>query len=79
MRRWYLTCLLCGETDESLPHTASRGGLVSMQEHLMDDHYIPREDLSQQKRFPPHPVESASYEWALPNGRRWLRAEKREE
>lgn len=78
---WRLTCLICGETDESLPRSATHGGLVAMQEHLMDDHNIPREWLHKQQRFPPHPAESASYEWALPrpDGRRWLRAERRED
>ena len=78
---WRLTCLICGETDESLPRSATHGGLVAMQEHLMDDHNIPREWLHKQQRFPPHPAESATYEWALPrpDGRRWLRAEQRED
>lgn len=78
---WRLTCLICGETDESFPSSTSRGGLVAMQEHLMDDHFIPREWLRNQRRFPPHPTESPSYEWALPlpDGRRWLRAEQRED
>lgn len=77
---WRLTCLICGETDESLSNSASRGSLVAMQEHLMDAHFIPCKWLHQQQRFPPPPAENASsYEWALPDGRRWLRAEKREE
>lgn len=63
-----LECLLCGVRPEDLP--GWRSDLVKLQEHLMDDHGVSREDLRAQTRE----ETEEGYVWRLPDGRDWLKA-----
>ena len=52
-------------------------GLVRTHEHGLASHGIPRDDLAQAKRRKHLIPGRIVYEWTLPDGRRWLRAERR--
>jgi len=51
--------------------------LVRTQEYGMAHYEITREDLAQAKRRKHLIPGRIVYEWILPDGRRWLRAERR--
>jgi hypothetical protein len=52
-------------------------GLVRTHEHGLASHGIPRDDLAQATRRKHLIPGRIVYEWTLPDGRRWLRAERR--
>jgi hypothetical protein len=69
MPTYTLRCCLCDDWHEP--------DLVHTQEHGMADHGIPRDELAQAKRRKHLVPGRIIYEWTLPDGRLWLRAERR--
>ena len=61
---WKLECLIC---------EFSNHDLVLMQEHLMADHGVRREELWKQTREP-QGFDAAEYVFSLPDGLQWLKA-----
>lgn len=68
-RTWALKCLLCEATPSDLPETG-HNDLVRLQEHLMDEHLVSRDDLRRQLRE----EIDGGYVWRLPDGPLWLEA-----
>jgi hypothetical protein len=62
-------CCRCDDWQDS--------GLVRTHEHGLASHGIARDDLAQAKRRKHLIPGRIVYEWTLPDGRRWLRAERR--
>lgn len=70
--RSVLTCLLCPEAQAPL---APSSNLLAYQEHLLNQHGVSRDDLAQAQRWHAEGGVVIVYEWGLPDGRPWLRAE----
>lgn len=74
VKTWALKCLLCRATPAGLRET-DHSDLVRLQEHLMNDHQVSREELMAAVRE----RMEGGYVWRLPDGRTWLEAKEVQE
>ncbi len=64
----YLTCLICGERQESImPEYPGRPTLVALKEHLLELHHITQAHLEAASR-----IEYRAYRYTPPDGRPFL-------
>ena len=65
---YHLTCLICGERQESImPEYPGEGALIALREHLLELHHIPSAHLEAATR-----IECRAYRYTLPDGRPFL-------
>lgn len=83
MPQYVLTCLLCPDkqTGRAIPIPEGKSQLVAYQEHLMERHLECPQEVGQALLARATRVDSSTqaciqYEWRLPDGRTWLRAEQ---